>query len=142
MEHADRSLPDPPPIQLPDPPPIQRGGRDLLRFAATHLVFLGACFAIGETVFLLLRQSSDYEIGLGREFPTLEAAETALSVAIARAWGPSESSPCWSFWWFGYGSAHSAGSGFRWRWFHTWAHCSSRVLPLGCSSTEMPAVVG
>jgi hypothetical protein len=84
MEHAERSLPAPP---LPDPPPVQWSGRDLLRFAAAHLAFLGACFAIGETVFLLLRQSSVYEIGPGREFPTLQAAETALSVAIARSWG-------------------------------------------------------
>jgi hypothetical protein len=37
MEHADRSLPDPPPIQLPDPAPIQWSGRNLLRFAAAHL---------------------------------------------------------------------------------------------------------
>ena len=58
----------------------------LLRFAAAHLGFLCACFAIGETVFLLCANPASNEIGPGREFPTLQAAEAALSVAIAREW--------------------------------------------------------
>jgi hypothetical protein len=78
MVHSERPLPEPPPAQV--------DGRALLRFLAIHLVFLAACFGVGETVFRLSSHSSVYEIGPGNEFPNLDAAEVALAVEIGRAW--------------------------------------------------------
>ena len=87
MGHAGMSLPEPPPARLPEPPPTGWGTRALLRFAIAHFIFLAACFAVGETVWLIiLGQPEVYELGPGKEFPTLQAAEAAVDVATARTW--------------------------------------------------------
>jgi len=78
MEHSEGALPDPPSHSV--------SGRALLRFGTVHLMFLALCFGIGETMFLVLGHSEFYEIGPGQEFPTLDAAEMAISVQIGRAW--------------------------------------------------------
>jgi hypothetical protein len=73
-------------ISLPAPPPAQWGGRALVRFAAVHLLFLAACFAVGEATFLLLGNPRIYEVGPGEEFPTQKAAESAMAVDIGLPW--------------------------------------------------------
>ena len=82
------SLPEPPPARLPEPPPTQWGTRALARFAVAHLLFLAACFAVGTTVFLILlgHDPRVYDIGPGKKFPTMQAADAAVEVAIARTW--------------------------------------------------------
>jgi hypothetical protein len=51
-----------------------------------HLLFLVACFAVGEATFRLLGNPRVYEIGTGEGFPTLQSAESAMAVDVARPW--------------------------------------------------------
>jgi hypothetical protein len=78
MDHAE--------TPLPPPPPPRWEGRALFRFATVHPLFLVACFAVGEATFRLLGNPRVYEIGTGEEFPTLQSAELAMAVDIARSW--------------------------------------------------------
>ncbi len=78
MRHARRSL--------PEPPPAQWKGRALLKFSVVHMLFLVACFAVGETVFRFLGHPAVYEIGPGKDYATLKSAESAISVDIANTW--------------------------------------------------------
>jgi hypothetical protein len=57
-----------------------------VRFVLVHLAFLGACLGVAALMNWLIHPDTVYEIGPGKEFPTLEAAERVIDVEAARIW--------------------------------------------------------
>jgi hypothetical protein len=81
--------------QLPEPPTppladrgdaVGWGGRAFVRFVLVHLSFVGACLGVSVLTNWLIHPDTVYEIGAGKEFPTLEAAREAVDLEVAWIW--------------------------------------------------------